>query len=696
MSALIEPSKRAGRFLLIFAWIVEICAASVGLLFAWLILFSKVSGLETTNDQLTVILAAIPFLIVAIVELTKIPLASACYFSTSPLHKYAFGISLLLVSFITFETFANGFQLNLHIQLTDLAKLQKQKKQAGIELKALKDDEKTLTGLTLQQIESEASKQTIDLDKRKMREVNFKKEQMDKERERLGGPEHDLRKNTLADLNKQYSTITNLYKSKLNKNAEKHKEQITALEVVISERKKHLVTRISSRKIEIENKSTKIKRKESEIKSLRDRDFTGGADEKAIRDLYIKARDNIDQSIKSEKLANKEREGDLNKQLESAKNTRDNNFWGDTDLDKKIADLESEIDNLSKKRMDLNIKTQNQALNQKENAAISEARSKAKKDAGRRIEDLQAEIKGIITEQTKLRLQKDNLVTELGATTIGNKRKDLLDQKITEDERLNSELTEEQKKLNELIQENEAVLMSIVASHQIELFPMEEAHKKEIQNIDKKIEVLKDGVEDTRRKRISDLNRRDFRMNEIKTEAPILVKKISDLEAAMVEEGEKTFVGQWTHRIYDDVEPEHVTTVAFVWFGSLAAITAWLGTLLAFASLVLRYDHEKKHKPFRITRAIQKYFAVARRVKRKPKIKEIEKEVEKIIEVVKEVPVTKIEIQEVPKEVIRKHVVHVPIASDDLTILDFNEKLSSKSKQKDKTADDKDSSKLKT
>ena len=127
MTALIAPSKKAGRFLLVFAWIIEICAASVGLLFAWLTLNSKTSGLETTNDQLTVILAAIPFLIVAIVELTKIPLASACYFSTSLLHKYAFGISLLLVSFITFETFANGFQLNLHLQLKDLSKLQKQK-----------------------------------------------------------------------------------------------------------------------------------------------------------------------------------------------------------------------------------------------------------------------------------------------------------------------------------------------------------------------------------------------------------------------------------------------------------------------------------------------------------------------------------------------------------------------------------------
>ena len=220
--------------------------------------------------------------------------------------------------------------------------------------------------------------------------------------------------------------------------------------------------------------------------------------------------------------------------------------------------------------------------------------------------------------------------------------------------------------------------------------------KKEIQNIEKKIESLKGEVEDNRKKRINDLNRRDFRMNEITNEAPFLVKKISDLEAEMVEEGEKTFVGQWTHRIYDDVEPEHVTTVAFVWFGSLAAITAWLGTLLAFASLVLRYNHEKEHKPSRVTRAIQRYFAVARKVKRKPEIIEIEKEVEKIIEVVKEVPVTKIEIQEVPKEVIRKLIVHVPIASDDLTILDFDEKLSSKSKEDRKTTDDKDNSESKT
>ena len=82
--------------------------------------------------------------------------------------------------------------------------------------------------------------------------------------------------------------------------------------------------------------------------------------------------------------------------------------------------------------------------------------------------------------------------------------------------------------------------------------------------------------------------------------------------------------------------------------------------------------------------------------KRKPKIKEIEIEVEKIVEVIKEVPVTKVVTQEVPKEVIRKQIVHVPIASDDLTILDFNEKLSNQSKKDNKDTDDKDTSNSKT
>ena len=56
-------------------------------------------------------------------------------------------------------------------------------------------------------------------------------------------------------------------------------------------------------------------------------------------------------------------------------------------------------------------------------------------------------------------------------------------------------------------------------------------------------------------------------------------------------------------------------------------------------------------------------------------VKEVVKEVpvDRIVtnEVVKEVPVEKIVTKEVPVEVYRDRVVHVPIASDDLTILDI-------------------------
>ena len=89
-------------------------------------------------------------------------------------------------------------------------------------------------------------------------------------------------------------------------------------------------------------------------------------------------------------------------------------------------------------------------------------------------------------------------------------------------------------------------------------------------------------------------------------------------------------------------------------------------------------------KSSKLRRCLRLLFIEVRKYIRQPKIKEIEKVVEKIVEVekeivvekivptevIKEVPVDRVVIQNVPTEVIRKEVIHVPIASDDLTILD--------------------------
>ena len=164
-----------------------------------------------------------------------------------------------------------------------------------------------------------------------------------------------------------------------------------------------------------------------------------------------------------------------------------------------------------------------------------------------------------------------------------------------------------------------------------------------------------------------------------------------------------------------DVTNQHISLVAQVWFISLAGIIAWMGTLLAFASFVVRYGPSSSEAKIakaaakaekatakaekatakaavkaanaqssKLRRCFRLLFIEARKYIRQPKIKEIEKVVEKIVEVekeivvekivptevIKEVPVDRVVIQNVPTEVIRKEVIHVPIASDDLTILD--------------------------
>jgi hypothetical protein len=112
-----------------------------------------------------------------------------------------------------------------------------------------------------------------------------------------------------------------------------------------------------------------------------------------------------------------------------------------------------------------------------------------------------------------------------------------------------------------------------------------------------------------------------------------------------------------------DVSPEHVRTVSVVWFGSLAATVASIGTLLALAANVVANGRQSPapRQPGRVRGSLRKAlrsvrkFIVAERRRRgrvlvKTEIKEVVKEVpvEKIV--VKEVEVEKIVTREIPIE----------------------------------------------
>jgi len=104
-----------GKFLLNMAWTVEILVAIIGICIAIIVIINA-QGIENVDElsgrslRLNDITFGGIFFIVAIVELTKIPLATAVYYSVRIYWKVIFLIGLLLVNVSTFETIVTGFE----------------------------------------------------------------------------------------------------------------------------------------------------------------------------------------------------------------------------------------------------------------------------------------------------------------------------------------------------------------------------------------------------------------------------------------------------------------------------------------------------------------------------------------------------------------------------------------------------------
>ena len=126
-----EENKKIGKRLVIFAWIVEIFAVSVGLLFALLTLYAGMDEVssETIDRAImtSAIMGALPLIAIAIVELTKIPMAQGFYRTTSRLWRALFGFALFVLCIVTFETMFNGMVSNFSTQTMTIKKIENEK-----------------------------------------------------------------------------------------------------------------------------------------------------------------------------------------------------------------------------------------------------------------------------------------------------------------------------------------------------------------------------------------------------------------------------------------------------------------------------------------------------------------------------------------------------------------------------------------
>ena len=127
MSALILAKQQSGKKLYIFAWVIEGIAAFIGLMIAWSMGFQTYQfyvneyGSFPLINLFDLVLAALPFVMVASVELLKIPFCKLIYLNRSFKIRVLFSIVLVLVTFITFETLITGFERqfnNISIQVS--------------------------------------------------------------------------------------------------------------------------------------------------------------------------------------------------------------------------------------------------------------------------------------------------------------------------------------------------------------------------------------------------------------------------------------------------------------------------------------------------------------------------------------------------------------------------------------------------
>ena len=132
----------AGKKLIYMAWAIEITVAMVGFTIAYfMVQLGREETLKATSQETSsnveYYIIGLAFFVVGLMELTKIPLATALYYAARTYWKIIFFIALIAVNFSTFETIIQGFELSYNKRL-EVVNIERNK------LEKLRDELKTL------------------------------------------------------------------------------------------------------------------------------------------------------------------------------------------------------------------------------------------------------------------------------------------------------------------------------------------------------------------------------------------------------------------------------------------------------------------------------------------------------------------------------------------------------------------------
>ena len=626
MSALILAKQQSGKKLYIFAWVIEGIAAFIGLMIAWSMGFQTYQfyvneyGSFPLINLFDLVLAALPFVMVASVELLKIPFCKLIYLNRSFKIRVLFSIVLVLVTFITFETLITGFERqfnNISIQVSV-----PQQKLAVLN-KKIEYIEESITNLENTTDDSISA------------EVTLQREEAAKSR--------DSAISTLNAQKDQYLTIS-------GGTLIKQKEQLEIdLQRLIEERDEviaNLESRAEANRISKENEIDKIKDRRNEKVANTEKYFTSVSEEEQINQAEIRKANN--DAIAAHRVKILDLEGYI------AAAAKDSSLMsilrGDiTKWEKEIASLNAKIEKLQAENSNLGFTTI-ASLNAEITKILASAELEIKKiedeislSHSNEIKD-KAEIESTFLKNRKAKYDE---LSEI-------ERKQILDSKYKEEiASIDKQIQERQKAYNDEIdriddfRRNEGEKLSQKSDEIVQLERDLGPYKDEqlVLGI-----AIMDAYEQTQIYRIA--------------------KSFYGLEdGIIISEEQISFVAKiWFGSLAAIVSSMGI----FLAFGAL--IFRYAGDeykekqrsgVIGRAFRRALVARRKKYNEPRIVTEIKEVEVPKEVIKEVPVDKIVTKEVSV------EVPVDKVVVKEVPVEVVKKEVIHVPIYTNDPDLIKF-------------------------
>jgi len=553
--------EAAGKKLIWFAWAVEILAVAIGLAIALMQGMTSFSELNANfagelgvAHYTNIVIAMLPFIMVAAVEATKIPFVEAAYKTTKTRWKFIFGVGLVFLAFITFESALNGFERNFQALIYSIDKYKKELVALEEEIEPIEEQRQKLADLTSSGIESDYSQRHAVISEERNRQSSVIQERI-----------QVLRAATQT-------------------------EYIKSLQDQIEDRRSQLKAARVERQKEIDGlQSQSNTMRENSINEL-------NTQRRSLQQQLLKEQDNLDKLI-----------------AKSEKEIEDAGFFSESNVRKRyqaaIAKQSGKVEDI---RANLNTLSDSNRQDSLRNQYLAN-QDKVKARYQKQIDAYNNEIKSLSLQLSK---------------SLGARDKDV-EQAVT---RHMKELTRIENQFAEQQSENERIRDS------------------EFDKLSRNEELI-DGI---------DKNLFSMKQKRVELRNQINVK---------VGDNQVYRMAQWWYgkESAADLNRQDVMFIASLWFGSLAILIAITGILLALASYVIRDPDIATHKTedervsslLKAINSARRYLIHRRRLLRQPRIREV----------IKEIPVDRVVMVDKPIEIIKKEIVHVPLYTDDLSLI---------------------------